>query len=493
MTHGRLFFMQKNRKRGIKVMKINENKMKEAQERALEILQTEEDKSQAIINAMEVIQEAQYDEIIKEIQEQSALVDAESNHAKELGLRVLSAEEKKFYEAFRDVKQSFSGGQIDLMPTSIIDVTLEDIKEDGGLLSHIEFAPAGVKKWLAASKSGAFSWGGLTDKIKGELTAAAQGVNLEISKLTVYMIIPKSIRDLALPFVDKYCRAVLKEQITEGLENGVLVGTGKDEPIGIYKKNNDLNQDGTHQDKAVNENLIRFTPRGVAPVKKYLTKNGTRKIDKIVIVCHPNDEADYVAPALYDDEGRLVASYKNLEVVTSCQNPQGKAAAMLPKKYTMGLSAISFKDYDQTLAMDDNDVIIGKAYANGRAVDDNVAFIFDVTKLEEYIKPVRVVGTVMTQAASDSSEQASNSNEQVAETTKFTITYNANGGTGSIGSVEVDEGESVTLSDGTGLTAPEGKEFKGWAKSSSAQNPTVTSPYTPEADTTLYAVWGDEQ
>ena len=76
--------------------------------------------------------------------------------------------------------------------------------------------------------------------------------------------------------------------------------------------------------------------------------------------------------------------------------------------------------------------------------------------------------------------------------TKYTVTYDANGGTGSIDPVEVTAGESITVSDGTGLTAPEGKEFLGWAKTSSAQSATVTSPFTPEADTTLYAVWADE-
>lgn len=77
-------------------------------------------------------------------------------------------------------------------------------------------------------------------------------------------------------------------------------------------------------------------------------------------------------------------------------------------------------------------------------------------------------------------------------TTQYTVTYDANGGTGEIAPVTVDAGESVTLSDGTGLTAPEGKEFAGWALTSTAQSATVTSPYTPTADKTLYAVWVDE-
>lgn len=74
---------------------------------------------------------------------------------------------------------------------------------------------------------------------------------------------------------------------------------------------------------------------------------------------------------------------------------------------------------------------------------------------------------------------------------KYTVTYNANGGTGTIEPVEVVVGESITVDDGSGLTPPEGKEFVGWAKTSSAQSATVVSPFTPDKDTTLYAVWTD--
>lgn len=74
---------------------------------------------------------------------------------------------------------------------------------------------------------------------------------------------------------------------------------------------------------------------------------------------------------------------------------------------------------------------------------------------------------------------------------KYTVSYDANGGAGTIESVEVTAGESITVSDGTGLTPPEGKEFIGWAKTDSAQSATVTSPFIPDKDTILYAVWAD--
>ena len=379
-------------------MKFNEDNMKKAQEEALKILQNGEDKAQAIIDAMEKINEVQYNEIAKEILEESERAKSDKEYAKTLNLRTLPKEEKEFFEALKnDPRQAITGKQVDILPTTFVDVTLEDVKKGSGLLKHINFAPANVKKWITASKTGAFSWGALTDKIKGELTASFATLDMEVCKLTVYMILPKSIRDLALPFVEKYCREILKEQLNDGLEYGVLQGSGKNEPVGIYKQIAKTNEDGTHQDKAVNTDLTSFRPKTLAGAKKYLTKNGVRTIDKLILVCHPNDEADYVAPAIYNDEGKLISSYKNLEVVTCSNNPTGKAALFILGKYTMGLTGLGIKDYDQTLALDDADLIIGKGYANGRASDDNIAYIFDVTKLEEYVQKVAVVGTVSTE------------------------------------------------------------------------------------------------
>lgn len=376
-------------------MKINETKMKQAQEEALKILQEGEDKAEAIVEAMEKINDAQYSELIQEIVEQSNKAESDKEYAKTLGLRTLNKEEKEFFEALKnDPRQAVTGKQADILPSTFIDVTLEDIKKESKLLNYINFAPANVKKWLTASKTGAYSWGGLTDKIKGELTASFAVLDMEVCKLTVYLILPKAIRDLALPFVEKYCREILKEQLNDGLEYGALQGTGKNEPIGMYKQIAKTNEDGTHQDKTVDTTLTSFKPKALAPAKKYLTKNGNRTIDKLVLVCHPNDEADYVAPAIYNDEGKMIASYKNLEVVPCSNNPEGKALLLIPRKYTMGLTGLGFKDYDQTMALDDADVIIGKGYANGRASDDNIAFVFDVTKLEEYIPTVKTVSEV---------------------------------------------------------------------------------------------------
>ena len=71
----------------------------------------------------------------------------------------------------------------------------------------------------------------------------------------------------------------------------------------------------------------------------------------------------------------------------------------------------------------------------------------------------------------------------------YTITYNVNGGTGTVSADTVIAGNSTTLDDGTGITAPEGKTFAGWATTNDAETPDATSPYTATGNVTLYAVY----
>lgn len=72
-----------------------------------------------------------------------------------------------------------------------------------------------------------------------------------------------------------------------------------------------------------------------------------------------------------------------------------------------------------------------------------------------------------------------------------TLSYNSNGGTGTINDVPISAGSSVELNNGASLTPPEGKTFSGWATTSSATEPDALSPYKVTSDKTLWAVWTD--
>lgn len=71
----------------------------------------------------------------------------------------------------------------------------------------------------------------------------------------------------------------------------------------------------------------------------------------------------------------------------------------------------------------------------------------------------------------------------------YTVSYNANGGTGAPESQMKTYGEDLTLSDV--IPARSGCAFLGWATSDTAEEPEYLSggTYTENADITLYAVW----
>lgn len=386
-------------------MNLNEKTIDDVKQEILDKLNSADDKSAAIMEALEEFTEVKYSQIISEVKAEAEKSESDKDYAQRMNLRPLSKKEKEFYEKFKDIKQAVSTSQIDAIPNSIIDLTLEDIRQTNSLLSHINFAPADVKRWYTASKTGSYAWAKLTAALEEgkDITATFDSIVTDLGKLYILLIIPKSIRDLSLPFVDKYFRAVLKEQEEAGLTYGFLEGNGVEQPIGIYNQIDSV--DGTtkkNKPKTINTNITKFTPKGLAPAKKYLTNGGKRSLNKLILICNPADRADYVDPALFDAVGNLVSSYKNIEVIDTPENVQGKAALYVDKTYTMGFSGMNIKDYDQTLALDDADVLIGTGYANGRAIDDNCAYVFDVTKLEEYIPLIQTVvaGTVNTKAES---------------------------------------------------------------------------------------------
>lgn len=374
---------------------------KDLQQKVRSLLEGAEDKSEAIYQAAEMMIEAAHNDLINEIVMQNEEANANEEYRKTLGLRILTKEEKEFYEKVKDIKQAITAKQIDIIPTSIIDRTLADLKSKSNILSTlVNMAPADVKKWISGAYTGKAVWGNLTDEIKGELSAEISSLDIEQCKLTVYLVVPKAIRELALPFVDKYFTAVLEEAMHDGMIQGYLTGNGKTGPIGITMKINSFKSDGTAAAKTKLTNITKFSPKGLKDVRKTLSNEGKRSVSELHLICNPLDEAEYVDPALYGEA--LVGGYKNTSFMPIVKHvepncPQGTGIFTIPGVYTMGCSGVRFDEYDQTKALDDADLVIGKCYANGRADDDNCAVVFDVTKLEEYVLPVNQVTVPVTQ------------------------------------------------------------------------------------------------
>lgn len=367
----------------------------ELQEKVVELLNNSEDKSKAIYEAIEMLNEAQHQDLIEQLQIENEAFKANSQLNEKLGLRALSKNEKSFYEKLIKANQSVTVKQGDVLPTELIDRTLADVKQASDTLKLVQLAPAGVKKWLVASKTGTASWSGLTDALTAELTATITSMNIEVNKLYVLLVVPKAIRELALPFVDRYFSAILAEAMHDGLVDGFLNGDGKVAPIGIFNQIGAVNENSTHKAKTVHATLTGFTPKQLAPVKKELSNGGKRAVNKLYLIANPSDVYEFVEPALYyhGANGYISTSRTEIEVIAEPMCKAGKAAFTIDQEYVLGMDSISVQEYKETKALDDADVLIAKAYANGRATDDHTSYIFDVTKLVEFVPTVNNVTT----------------------------------------------------------------------------------------------------
>lgn len=379
-------------------MRIDKNIISEEKKNEIvQMLEKAEDKSAALADAMEMVIAESNQAMINQVVAEAKRAEQDAEYKKSLGLRPLSENETKFYEMLKGgAKQALTAAQIDILPIETIDRTLADVRAAYPILDLINFAPANVKHWLTGSKTGAAVWGSLTSALSNsaELSATITGLNIEVGKLYAYCIIPKSIRDLEIGYVDRYFRAILQEAMYDGIVDGYLNGTGKDAPIGILKQIGTVGQDGTHTAKTVAQTLTGFSPKQLAPVLAALSNSGKRAVGEIYVIANPADVYGYVNPALYGDSisgGYITKSFLPVTVIAEPKMAQGTAAITMKGYYTMGFSGLKVQEYTETKALEDADLLIAKVYGNGRAEDDSAAYVFNPTKLEEYITTVKTV------------------------------------------------------------------------------------------------------
>lgn len=368
----------------IHTMKFNGTN-KEYQKQLLEKLENAapEEKSAVIMEVMEQYCEQRDAALIRELQEDAEAMESGRATAEKLGLRTaFNAEEKSFLS---NIQQAVTFTQDAVIPTSIVDRTLADVKAASDTLKLVNMAPAGVTKWIVGSHSGSGAWGALTAALTSELTASLTSMNVEANKAYVLLVVPKAVRDLGLPLVDKYFSAILAEAMHDVLVDGYLNGAGINAPVGITYKL--PNAEGTVAAKTVLDTVKGFSPADLAAVKTTLSNGGKRPINKLYVIANPATVYAYIDPALYalSIGGQYVAASKDdIEVIAEPKLAAGKAVFTLEGVYTMGMSGIKVDEYKETKALDDADLFVGKAYANGRADDDNAAVVIDATQLEPF-------------------------------------------------------------------------------------------------------------
>lgn len=322
------------------------------------------------------------------------------------GIRQLTAEETKFYQAWIEAAKSPNPQQalVDIneaMPETIMDSVIEDMQEAHPLLSAIDFTncQGAIKMIVNADNIDLATWDALTTAISTELAGKIDTMDMTLAKLSAFIPVPKDMLSLGPVWLDNYTRIILSEASAGGLEKGILKGTGKNQPIGMCKDLDGAVTQGVYADKT-KITLTSLNPAeycaAVAPLAKK-PLGGYRTVPEVMLVVNP---ADYIQKVLPSSTVRAAdGTYKNnifpypTRVVQSSVLNESEAILGLPKKYFMGVGAgssgkIEYSDEYQFL--EDNRVYITKMYGMGRPKDNNAFIYLDISKLKPLPLEVKV-------------------------------------------------------------------------------------------------------
>lgn len=123
------------------------------------------------------------------------------------GVRVLTTEEKKFYNAAIDV-QSFDGVSA-LVPPTVYERVFEDLALDHPLLSKVNFQRVGATTQWVVRKDGTTTafWGDVCDDIKEMVDHGFTTIDQGMYKLSGFLVVCKAMFELGPEWLDRYVRA----------------------------------------------------------------------------------------------------------------------------------------------------------------------------------------------------------------------------------------------------------------------------------------------
>ncbi len=282
-------------------------------------------------------------------------------------------------------------------PEETIETVLETVKTRHPLLSRINLRNTkALTKWIIDdSTSGRALWDALGAAITQEATGAITVVNLTTCKLTAFTKISNDFLDLGPSWVLTYLIELLTEYIANGLEYGIVDGTGKNMPIGMTRNISNLGTttDGEYARKeaiAVTE-LSALTYGTLLSTLTTDRKGNERDVDDLIMVVNPKDYFTVVFPAT--TIRRPDNTYANdvlpypTEIIKSRYAPEGHAILGIAPNYFMGIGAGTNggrieDDEGKSKFLEDVRQYKIKLYGNGMAKDNNSFLYLDITNLQ---------------------------------------------------------------------------------------------------------------
>ena len=340
----------------------------------------------------------EYEQRFQQMQED---LDARVLNAR--GVRQLTSEERGYYGKLMQAMQADDPrqavtGMSDALPRTVVESVFEDLATNHPLLSRINFMPIAGAVDLIMNTDGyqQAAWGDLTAKIVKELTCGFKKVSANLLKLSAFLPVCKSMLDLGPEWLDRYVRECLYEALANGLEYGIIDGTGNKMPIGMTRQvGEDVQVTGGvyPMKEAIPIADLSATTVGDLLARLAVDPSGKiRNVNDVLLIVNPVDDLRKVMPAttLMGPDGAYrkdVLPYP-MTKIPSPAVPQGKALIGLGKRYFAALGTakggkIEYSDHYHFL--EDERVYLIKAYANGEPKDNNSFLLLDIENLQSAV------------------------------------------------------------------------------------------------------------
>lgn len=321
------------------------------------------------------------------------------------GIRQLTQEEKAYYTAFAEAASSMNPKQAlanldKAMPKTVINSVFEDLVKDHPLLDAIDFVnTTGLTEFIVNRGSKQLAtWGKICSDIKTELAGDIDVVQLGMNKLSAFVPVCKSMLIIGPEWLDRYVRAMLYDALAYGLEEGIINGTGVDQPIGMIRDIEAAHSDGQPY---AEKKAVALADFGVAALGEQLAKlaldrnKRPRKVGELLLIYNPLDYYTKIAPAtrMLTTGGAWVDNLPYpVRLIESEQVPQNKIILGRAGGYFMGLGLPKegrIEYSDEYHFLEDERVYLIKLLGGGFPKDNSSFVVLDITKTKPTIPSVK--------------------------------------------------------------------------------------------------------
>lgn len=298
----------------------------------------------------------------------------------------LTGEERAYFMEVINAGASFA--EVDkLVPATLINRVFDGLVKDRPLLRAIDMVNVGLStEWIFSVGVNPAFWGALCSNVKELQDKGFRKVNLSQMKLSAFMPVCKAFLELNSPeWLARYVITVLTEAIQVALEDAIVDGTGKQQPIGMRRSISNVTSDEHTETTAVEiEKLDPATSGAImASLSKLDLGDGVtleRNINPadVIVVVNPQTYWKEIFPMFTTQtlNGQYVQTLPlPFQIIQSTAVPERELVIGQAKDYFFGLGmGTKITQSDEYHFVEDERIYLAKMYGNGQPKFDG-AFI----------------------------------------------------------------------------------------------------------------------